>query len=170
MPKFLAARLSRKRRHEERRKPFKRPMQMSRKLFICLTLSLLVGLWTAPAAAQRFRWWKDDRVTRELSLTPDQSTRIEAVFQASQPALRAQQRALSTLEDELSKLVQEGRVEESEVELFVGKVEAARADLAKTRTMMIYRMRRILTGEQHVKLQALFEEREKERRGKGRGK
>ena len=144
-------------------------MKMSRKLFICLALSLLALVWAAPADAQRFRWWKDDGFTRELALTPDQSSRIEAVFQAAQPELRAQQRAVSKLEDELSKLVQEARVEESEVEHFVVKVEAARADLAKTRMMMIYRIRRILTADQHTKLQALFEQREKERRGKGRG-
>jgi Spy/CpxP family protein refolding chaperone len=88
-------------------------MEMSRKLFVCLALSLLTLVWATPADAQRFRWWKDDRFTRELSLTPDQSTRIEAVFQAAEPALRAQQRALSKLEDELSKLVQEARVDES---------------------------------------------------------
>lgn len=144
-------------------------MEMSRKLFTCLALSLLTLIWAVPADAQRFRWWKDDGFTRELSLTPDQSSRIEEVFQASQPALRAQSRALSKLEDELSKLVQEARVEESEVDHFVGKVESARADLAKTRTMMIYRIRRILTAEQHAKLQTLFEKREKERRGKSRG-
>ena len=144
-------------------------MEMPRKLFVCLALSSLALLWAAPADAQRFRWWKDERFTRELSLTPDQSSRIEGVFQAAQPELRAQQRALSMLEDELSKLVQEARVDESELDHFVAKVEAARADLAKTRTMMIYRIRRILTLEQHVKLQALFDEREKERRGKGRG-
>ena len=144
-------------------------MQMSRKLFVCLALSLLGLLWAVPADAQRFRWWKDDGFTRDLALTPDQSERIEAVFQAAQPALRAQQRALSMLEHELEKLVKEARVEESEVDIFVGKVEAARADLAKTRTMMIYRIRRILNDEQHAKLQALFEKREKERRGKPRG-
>lgn len=144
-------------------------MEMSRKLFICLALSLLTLAWATPADAQRFRWWKDDRFTRELALTPDQSSRIEAVFQEAQPELRAQQRAVSKLEDELSKLVQEARVEESEVEHFVGKVESARAELAKTRMMMIYRIRRIMTAEQHAKLQALFEKREKERRGKGRG-
>jgi len=144
-------------------------MQMSRKLFSCLALSLLALAWAQPAEAQRFRWWKDDEFVKQLSLTPDQSTRIEAVFQAAQPALRAQSRALSMLEDELSKLVQEARVEESEVDYFVSKVEAARADLAKTRTMMIYRIRRIMTLDQHVKLQGLFEKREKERRGKSRG-
>lgn len=144
-------------------------MHMSRKLFACLGLSLVALVWATPVDAQRFRWWKDERFVRELALTPDQSTRIETVFQTAQPALRAQQRALSMLEDELSKLVQEARVEESEVDHFVAKVEAARADLAKTRTMMIYRIRRILTLDQHVKLQKLFDEREKERRGKGHG-
>lgn len=144
-------------------------MAMSRKLFICLTLSLLPLLWPSPAHAQRFRWWMDERFQRELAITQDQKTRIDAVFQAAQPALRAQQRALSKLEDELSKMVAEANVQDSEVEFFVTKVEAARADLGKMRTMMIYRMRRILTTDQHVKLQKLFEQNEKDRRGKGHG-
>lgn len=142
---------------------------MSRKFFVCLTLSLLTLLWASPAQAQRFRWWKDERFKKELAITPDQVARIDAVFQAAQPALRAQQRALSMLEDELSKLVVEANVEESEVEHFVTKVESARADLGKTRTMMIFRMRRILTVEQHALLQKLFEQNEKDRRGKGHG-
>jgi Spy/CpxP family protein refolding chaperone len=149
--------------------PSNRNMKMSRKLFICLTLSLLPLLWPSPAHAQRFRWWVDEKFQKELVITPDQQARIEACFQAAQPALRAQQRALSKLEDELSKMVLEANIDESEVEHFVTKVEAARADLGKTRTMMIFRMRRILTTEQHVKLQKLFEQYEKDRRGKGHG-
>jgi Spy/CpxP family protein refolding chaperone len=145
-------------------------MQMSRKLFICLSLSLLTLLWAHPAHAQRFRWWKDEKFTKELALTPDQCTRIEAVFQAAQPALRAQQRALANLEDELSKLVAEGTAEEPEVEHFVGKVESARAELGRMRTMMIFRIRRILTTDQHTRLQKLFEQNEKDRHGKNRGK
>lgn len=142
---------------------------MSRKLFICISLSLLTLMWASPAHAQRFRWWKDDQFQKELALTPDQCSRIEAVFQAAQPALRAQQRALTNLEDELSKMVADGTAEEQEVDHFVGKVEAARADLGKTRTMMIFRIRRILTTDQHVKLQKLFEQSEKDRRGKSHG-
>ena len=64
----------------------------------------------------------------------------------------------------------EARVEEPEVEHFVTKVESARADLGKTRTMMLFRMRRILSPDQNVKLQKLFDQREKERRGKGHGR
>ena len=57
-------------------------MKMSRKLFICLTLSLLPLLWPETAQAQRFRWWMDDRFQRELAITPDQTSRIDAIFQA----------------------------------------------------------------------------------------
>ena len=144
-------------------------MQMSRKFFVCIGLSLLTLLWADPAHAQRFRWWKDEKFTKELALSPDQCTRIEAVFQAAQPALRAQQRALSNLEEELSKLVAEGTAEEPEVEHFVGKVESARAELGRLRTMMIFRIRRILTTDQHTRLQKLFEQHEKDRRGKSHG-
>ena len=144
-------------------------MKMSRKLFICLTLSLLALLAEEPAAsAQSPKWWKDDRFVKELMLSPDQSSRIEAVFQASQPALRAQTRALDKLEDELSNMIHDAKVDEPELEQFVARVEAARADLSKTRTLMLVRMRRILTAEQSTKLHRLFEQDEKERHGRPR--
>ena len=145
-------------------------MQTSRKFFICVTLSLLTLLWASPAdAQQRSKWWKSERFTKELSLTADQSARIEEIFQAAEPALRAQNRALQKLEDELSAMIAEARVGEPELEHFVTRVEAARADLSKVRTMMIYRIRRVLRHDQHTKLQRLFEEDEKARRGKGHG-
>jgi Spy/CpxP family protein refolding chaperone len=144
-------------------------MEMSRKFFVCLTLSLLTILWASPAQAQRSKWWKNERFQKELALSPDQAERIETVFQAAGPALRAQDRALDKLEHELSMMIAEARVDEAEFEHFVARVESARADLSKTRTMMIFRIRRILTAEQHRKLQQLFEQDEKQRRGKGHG-
>ena len=144
-------------------------MQMSRKFFVCLTLSLLAMLWSAPAQAQGFKWWQSERFQKGLSLSSDQITRLEETFQTASPTLRAQKRALDKLEDELAKMVREARVEEREVEAFVERVEAARADLSKTRTLMFFRMHRILSPEQNVKLDELFAQIEKERRGKGRG-
>ena len=144
-------------------------MQMSRKLFICLTLSLLTLLTTAPAQAQGFKWWQNERFQKGLSLSPEQTSKLEDVFQTASPTLRAQKRALDKLEDELSKMVREARVEEPEVEAFVVRVEAARADLSKTRTLMFFRMHRILSPEQNIKLDQLFDQMEKERRGKGHG-
>src|SRR5687768_17803773 len=98
-------------------------MQMSRKLFICLTLSLLALAWFAPLEAQGFKWWQNERFQKGLALSPDQITKLETVFQAAMPSLRAQKRAFDKLEDELSKLVREARVEERELEEFVVRVE-----------------------------------------------
>jgi Spy/CpxP family protein refolding chaperone len=145
-------------------------MKIPRKLFICLSLSLIALAWAAPVHAQSFKWWQDEKFQRGLSLSPDQISRVDAVFQAAMPTLRAQKRAFDKLEDELSKMVREARVEERELEAFVVRVEASRADLSKTRTLMLYRMHRILSAEQNAKLDQMFEQAERERRGKGHGR
>jgi Spy/CpxP family protein refolding chaperone len=144
-------------------------MEMPRKFFICLALSLFaLFAWAPGTEAQSFKWWKDERFLKELALTPDQSSRIESVFQAAQPALRAQKRALDKLEDELSDMIHDSKVDEAELEQFIGRVEAARADLSKSRTLMLVRMRRILNAEQSAKLHTLFEQNERQR-GKPHG-
>jgi Spy/CpxP family protein refolding chaperone len=126
--------------------------------------------WAAPVQGQNVKWWQDEKFQKGLSLSPDQISRVDAVFQAAIPSLRAQKRAFDKLEDELSKMVREARVEERELEAFVVRVEASRADLSKTRTLMLYRMHRILSAEQNAKLDRMFEQAERERRGKGHGR
>jgi Spy/CpxP family protein refolding chaperone len=145
-------------------------MEMSRKFFICLTLSLLtLVLWAPVSGAQNYKWWKTERFLKELALTPDQSSRIDGVFQAAQPALRAQKRALDKLEDELSAMIYDTSVDEAELEQFVDRVEAAKSELSKTRSLMLVRMRRVLSAEQYTKLNRLFEQDEKRRRGRPHG-
>ena len=146
-------------------------MKMSRKLFICLTLSLLALIIGAPAADAQPRqgyWWKNERFLKELALSPDQGTRIEQLYQAAQPTLRAQKRALDKLEEELSKMIHDVKVDEAELEQFVTRVEAAKADLSKSRTMLLVRIGRVLTAEQSTKLHALFEQDQKDQKGRGK--
>jgi Spy/CpxP family protein refolding chaperone len=141
----------------------------TRKLFVVLVLAAIALSGVSSAGAQGFRWWQNERFQKELALTPDQITRLEAVFQSSLPALRAQKRALDKLEDELSELIAEAKVAEPEFEQFAARVEAARAELGKTRTLQLFRLRQVLTAEQHAKLKALHEEWERERhRGRDR--
>ncbi|HXG90251.1 MAG TPA: periplasmic heavy metal sensor [Vicinamibacterales bacterium] len=132
-------------------------------------MSLLAVATVASSGAQSHKWWQDERFQKSLALSPDQIGRVNSVFEAAMPSLRAQKRALDKLEDELSKMVREARVEEREVEEFVVRVEAARADLSKTRTLMLFRMHRILSADQNVKLDQMFAQAERERRPKGRG-
>ena len=46
------------------------------------------------------------------------------------------------------------------------RVESARGELSKSRTLLLFRMRRILTSDQDVKMRALHEEWVRERRNR----
>lgn len=122
-------------------------------------------LAAAPATAQSFKWWQSDSVRRDLTLSNDQTARLEEVFQAALPLLRQQKTALDTLEADFSRMVADGRVDEAAALDLIARVESARAELGRSRGLMLFRMRRILTADQHVKLKALHAERERLRHG-----
>jgi len=128
--------------------------------------SLLVGLLVLasalPLAAQgKFKWWQSDRYKTELMLTADQSKRLEEIFQNALPTLRAQMKALESAETELERLVQRG--DDSAVMAQVARVETARAELNTSRTLMLLKMRRLLTSDQWIKFGALHKALEHER-------
>jgi Spy/CpxP family protein refolding chaperone len=136
-------------------------MYIWRGLIWCLVIALLVP---AAAGAQGFKWWQSDKFKADLTLAPDQITRLEEVYQGLLPKLTAGKEELDRLEAGLSKLIAEGTAPEAEVMKMVDQVEHSRAELAKTRTLMIYRMHRILSVEQRAKMNALHERWEQERR------
>lgn len=106
---------------------------------------------------ERHKWWQSDRVKAEVGLTADQSRELEAVFQAMLPRMRAEKEDLDQQERALSKLMSEATADEHVVEQAIERVEEARASASKTRTLMLYRMFRLLTPEQRPKLEALHE-------------
>lgn len=114
----------------------------------------------------KFKWWQSQRFQQELELTADQTARIEEVFQASWPELQAAKRDLDRLETELSRLIAEGTASEGKVLQQIDRVEASRSAMGRTRSLMLYRMHRLLSPEQRSKLKVLYEavEREKAQR------
>ena len=144
---------------------------MSSIVRLASTALLLAFLVTASVGAQGFKWWQNDRYRAELGLTVDQSRRLEEIFQTTQPTLRAQKKAFDAAEVEFNRLVENGN--DSAVMEQVLNVEAARAELNKTRALMLLRMRRALTTDQWVKLGAMHQADERERKKsehKGPGK
>ncbi len=131
-------------------------------------LALLLVLAPSGASAQGFKWWQSDTYRRELGLTIDQSRRLEETFQAALPSLRSQKKLLDQVEAQFERLIQSG--DDTTVMAQVERVEVARAELNKTRAMMLLRMRRTLTTDQWLKLGALHQAEEAERRAApGRG-
>jgi Spy/CpxP family protein refolding chaperone len=138
--------------------------------FPALAALLLLAL-TAPVRGQSFGfpWWRDAQFQRDLSLTPDQSGRIDAVFQKTIPTLRDKRTELDAQEEELSRMIA-ANADEASVIKQVDKVEAIRSHMNKMRTLMLLRMRQILSPEQRVKLNQKYEQWEKDHRREGRGK
>ena len=125
------------------------------KIFVlrAAAVAALLLFVAAPASAQRGKWWQNDRIVKELSLTSEQSTRLEEIFQKHQPTLRQRMDALDQAEKQFDRLVETG--DDTAVMGQADVVEAARAELNKTRTMMLLRMRRSLTADQWAKFSAI---------------
>lgn len=127
----------------------------------------MVGL-PAMAGAQGFKWWQSERFKTELALTPDQSVKLEEVFQGLYPRMSGGKESLDRLETRLSDLIAPGTASEAEVMKVVYEVEDARAALNRTRTLMVYRMHLLLTPDQRVKMKAMHDRWEQDRRKTGR--
>lgn len=138
-------------------------MIMSMLLRRFAAFSVVATLVAAPAA-QGFKWWQSEQYIRELGLTQEQSRVLEKIFQEALPKLRAHKRALDKAEAEFEALIEKGA--DQAVMEQVNRVETARAELNKARTMMLLRMRRVLTSEQWAKFTALQQAFEKELRSR----
>lgn len=144
---------------------FPAPMSLAflRRVPVAVTAAVLLVTGLAlPAQAQSFKWWQNDRFQRELAMSPEQIARLEDIYRNAGPTMRTQKAALDRLQTELSKVVADGRADETTADDLIAKVETAKAELGRTRGVMLYRMRRILTSDQHVKLKVLFAEHERE--------
>jgi len=127
-----------------------------------LALAVLTVLVPSAATAQG-KWWQSERFQRELQLTAEQISRIEEVFQSAIPEQRKQKKALDRAEDDLSRLI-DTATDETPVMQQADRVEEIRSELSKARTLMLLRMRRVLTTDQRVKLAALHDEWERNRK------
>ncbi|MBM3807320.1 MAG: periplasmic heavy metal sensor [Acidimicrobiia bacterium] len=144
-------------------------MNTLRKSLIYLVLSLLVQAAATPAAAQGFKWWQTERFQKELGLTQEQITRIEGIYTSTDPLLRAQRKAVDKNDERLSKLIGDPTSDEVAVLQAVDRLESSRAEVSRTRTLFLFRIRRVLTEEQNVKINAMFkrDHEEREKRSKG---
>jgi Spy/CpxP family protein refolding chaperone len=103
-----------------------------------------------------FAWWKSPTFQAEVGLTADQSERIDRIWEATRPELRQEWEELSRLEAKLSRMIQHD-VDEAALSRQIDRVETARANANKTRSLMLVQMRKVLTEDQRVRLDAIHE-------------
>jgi len=126
----------------------------------CAVLSLaafgLVHAQTPSSPTRPGPWWKVEPFKRDLGLTADQSARIDRIYEATRPELRQEWEQLSKLEEKLSHLIQKD-ADEAALSRQIDRVETARANVNKTRQMMLVQMLKILTPEQRVRFKTIHD-------------
>jgi Spy/CpxP family protein refolding chaperone len=125
-----------------------------------LAAALVMGaLGVAPLARnqpQNKPWWQRPDVQKDLVLQPEQVTKLQALWDATYPELVQDRDELDEGEGRLSRMISRSRPE-ADVIMQINRVEMARMRLNSTRSLMLYRMRLILTSEQFTKFQAMQE-------------
>lgn len=127
----------------------------------------------APSAGRQapnglaWEWWNDIEVQKELGLSADKVKQINDYFNRRSSDLRPIVHDYMKQYEELDKMTRDRVVDESTYALQVMRVEAGRSRLSESRTLMLYRMYRLLTPEQYQKLQGLLDRRFN-RGGRGR--
>jgi Spy/CpxP family protein refolding chaperone len=106
----------------------------------------------SPAAAERFKWWESPEVQSALSLSPKQVAALERIFDTSLPERRALLTALDKSEFELEQLLKEANPDERVAAELIDRLEEARARRNVARSMLLFRMRRVLTPAQRTAL------------------
>lgn len=116
---------------------------------------------TANQSTNPPRWWNSEQYRRELGLTPEQSKRLEEIFQQAAPAQRDLLKKLEEAEAQFERLV--ASASEKVVIEQINTVVNARAELNRSNSIMLYRMRRVLTPDQWTRLGALKQSLERDR-------
>jgi Spy/CpxP family protein refolding chaperone len=130
--------------------------------WLVIVLSLAAAT-EARAQSFGFPWWRDAQFQKDLSLSAEQSARIDSVFQSTISLLRQKREELDQQEAELSRLIA-ANADETLVVRQVDRVEGIRASLNKNRTLMLLRMRQVLSPDQRVRLNKLYEQYQKDRK------
>jgi len=118
-------------------------------------LALLLGAAGIPFCGKRVTgqgrgWWHDEDVQQQLRLTAPQIASIDGLFAGTLPKRRAVRAALDRAEHALDEAI--ARDDEPAALALIPNVEAARAARNRERTLLLLRIRRVLTPEQRGEL------------------
>jgi Spy/CpxP family protein refolding chaperone len=100
------------------------------------------------------RWWDDPDFVRRLSLSADQQKKMDDIFNTNRLKLIDQFAALQKEEAIMEPLVAADPPDEAKLLAQIDRVAQARAELEKANARMLLGIRRQLTHEQWLKLEA----------------
>lgn len=111
------------------------------------------------------KWWIEPTMRAELNITDQQSALIEAVWSKDYKQRAETWKRLDELEKKLDRMMLDASADESAIVAQLDKVEAVRTEVSKARVIMLYRINKLLTPEQRIKLDAMAKEKRGQRPG-----
>jgi Spy/CpxP family protein refolding chaperone len=115
-----------------------------------------------------WEWWKDDAVKKEIGLRPNQAAEIDRIYQRRLKDMDPYVQALVQEKAVLVKMIADRVVDDTQLDLELNKYDAMRVKLESSRTLMLYRISKVLDADQYSKLQAIIDRHEAAgRRGRG---
>ncbi len=102
-----------------------------------------------------FPWWKNEPFKKELGISLDQSSRVEKIWDVTRVELRQEWDELSRLEEKFSRLIQND-ADEAVLARQIDRVETARANTNKTRSLMLVQMLKVLTPDQRARFNTVY--------------
>lgn len=145
--------------------------------FVCCALGASAGLsrlqassqqqsgtpGTHPAPRRPPSWWKTPKYVQELKLTPEQTAQLEQIITAGRAQMTADKEDLDRAESDFRLLMSQPSAPKRELLKAADRLEMARYQIAKERTMMTVRIHSVLTPEQRSGLSAIAKRHEAER-------
>ena len=112
------------------------------------------------AAKAKAKWWRNEELRAEFAITDAQSAELDRIFHTFYASLKSGMEDVDRYHKDVSKIMSEGSSSEVDVLHAIDKLEAAKASLARTRMLMLYRMYRVLSPEQRVKVKKYQEQKD----------
>jgi Spy/CpxP family protein refolding chaperone len=97
-------------------------------------------------------WWKNPSVVQRLSLTPDQTKKMDDIFQQSRLQLIDLKASLEKQQVMLEPMLSANPLDTTKAMAQIDKVAQSRADLEKANAKMLLGIRAVLTPDQWTKL------------------
>jgi cytochrome c553 len=126
----------------------------SRRWFVIGIVAL--GLICTPTPIESARWWYSPRVTAALTLTPDQSRRIQHIYDSHRRERYAAVARCEKARAEAERAIERARaagLPEEDLERALSAYAEAEAGRRRVRTLMLYRMWRVLSPRQRARLE-----------------
>lgn len=142
---------------------------MKRQAFVLLTCLFgtpLLGQGLGPPGwdVPQGRWWTRPAIAKELSLSPEQKTRLEEIVAERLKVIIDARAAVEKAQVELREVAQKEPLDVQKARQAFQAVQQARARLEKERFELLLSQRQVLTAEQWQKAREILVERVRARR------